>query len=330
MNHVERFHAVMNFQGFDRLPQIEWAYWWDKTIQRWQGEGLPLGFGDPYAICDHFGLDPYYQHWFRACGPKCPKPPSLGAGILADADDYRRLLPTLYADDVEGLRHLEAWAPRQKRGEAVLWITLTGFFWMPRSLLGVERHMYGLYDQPELIHRINQDTTDFHLRMLKKVAGICRPDFMTFAEDMTYNHGPMLSKRLFDEFLAPYYRQVVPLLKEMGTTVLVDSDGLVDDLMGWMTQVGVQGVLPLERQAGCDAARLRQVLPRLRMIGHFDKMVLTGGEPAIRQEFERLLPTMRSGGFIASMDHQTHPGVSLDQYRLYLRLLKEYTEKAGG
>ena len=61
-------------------------------------------------------------------------------------------------------------------------------------------------------------------------------------------------------------------------------------------------------------------------IGHFDKMTMTKGEAAMRAEFERLLPIMKSGGFIPSVDHQTHPGVSLEQYRVYLRLLEEYTQ----
>ena len=61
------------------------------------------------------------------------------------------------------------------------------------------------------------------------------------------------------------------------------------------------------------------------MIGHYDKMVMNQGEAAIRAEFERLLPLMKTGGFIPSVDHQTPPGVSLDEYRLYLRLLAEYT-----
>jgi hypothetical protein len=38
---------------------------------------------------------------------------------------------------------------------------------------------------------------------------------------------------------------------------------------------------------------------------------------------------MKSGGFIPSVDHQTPPGVSLDQYRTYLRLLEEYTSMPG-
>jgi hypothetical protein len=56
---------------------------------------------------------------------------------------------------------------------------------------------------------------------------------------------------------------------------------------------------------------------------------MTRGEAALRAEFERLLPVARRGGFIIGCDHQTPPGVSYDQYRLYLRLFREYAEKAG-
>ena len=40
MNNRERFRRVMNFEPVDRLPAIEWATWWDKTIAAWQEQGL--------------------------------------------------------------------------------------------------------------------------------------------------------------------------------------------------------------------------------------------------------------------------------------------------
>jgi uroporphyrinogen-III decarboxylase len=107
---------------------------------------------------------------------------------------------------------------------------------------------------------------------------------------------------------------------------IVDTDGEVTMLVPWLLDEGVRGVLPLERQAGVDALAIRRQYPEIRLVGHFDKMVMHRGEAAIRAEFERLLPVMRSGGFIPSVDHQTPPGVTLDQYRLYLRLLNEYTQ----
>jgi uroporphyrinogen-III decarboxylase len=190
--------------------------------------------------------------------------------------------------------------------------------------MGFTKVSLAFYDQPELIHQINRDLTDFNLRILDQVQKVCAPTFVTIAEDMSYNNGPMISKRCFDEFIAPYYGQVLPRLQELGATIIVDTDGDVTRLAPWLLDAGIQGVLPLERQAGVDGNRLREQFPPLLMIGHYDKMVMTQGETAMRDEFERLRPLMKSGRFIPSVDHQTPPGVSLDQYRVYLRLLSEY------
>ncbi len=135
----------------------------------------------------------------------------------------------------------------------------------------------------------------------------------------------MISERHFDEFIAPYYRLLVPRLQEMGAVILVDTDGDVTRMVPWLLREGIQGVLPLERQAGVDGMALRKQFPKLCMVGHFDKMTMNKGEQAMRREFERLRPLMASGGFIPSVDHQTPPGVSLDEYRVFRRLLDEYT-----
>jgi hypothetical protein len=220
---------------------------------------------------------------------------------------------------------MAAWADRQRRGDAVVWATLEGFFWFPRTLMGFEKMMYAYVDEPELLHRINRDLLEFNFRLLDAMLDVCVPTFMTIAEDMSYNNGPMISRQTFEEFVAPYYRELVPRLQERDIPLLMDTDGDVTLLVPWLLQVGVRGVLPLERQAGVDGLKLRQQFPEFLMVGHFDKMTMPLGEAAMRAEFERLVPLMKTGGFIPSVDHQTPPGVSLDQYRCYLRLLEEYT-----
>lgn len=327
MNHVERFRAVMNYQAVDRLPRWEWAMWWDQTIARWHGEGLPrsLRYERVFEVSQWFGLDPYQQFWFSTTDPTIEATQHHVEGIVANMDDYRRVRPTLFPSHGEAISAMQPWAARQSAGEAVVWCTLEGFFWFPRTLMGFTKLMLAFVDQPELLHAINQDLLVFNLRLLDQVFAECVPTFMTIAEDMSYNHGPMISKRTFNEFIAPYYRQLLPRLQERGIPLLMDTDGDVSLLVPWLQDLGIQGVLPLERQAGVDGMSLRERFPRLLLVGHFDKMTMTHGEPAMRREFERLWPLMRSGGFIPSIDHQTPPGVSLDQYRCYLRLLREYT-----
>ena len=328
MTTPERFQAVMSFQPFDRLPIVEWAGWWDQTIRRWHAEKLPPELTDRYDICRHFGLDVYLQDWLRPRDGDCPAPPSHGAGILADADGYERIREHLYNWPIDHGRWRQ-WAQIRRRGEAALWFSMDGFFWFPRTLFGIERHLYAFYDQPELMHRMNSDLADWMIRMIDELCETCVPDFMTFAEDMSYNHGPMLSKDLFDAFVRPYYDRIVPRLRERGILAIVDSDGDVTVPAEWFEEAGIDGILPLERQAGVDVAAIRAAHARMRFIGCFDKMTMSRGEAAMRAEFERLLPTAKDGGLIVSCDHQTPPGVSYDDYRLYLRLFREYAAAAG-
>ena len=327
MSHVERFRAVMDFQPVDRLPRWEWAMWWDETIARWHGEGLPQAFrpSQVFDIAHWFGLDPYQQFWFSTTDPTIEATQHHVEGIVSNLDDYRRIRPNLLPCHDAAIAGMAAWTERQRRGDAVVWCTLEGFFWFPRTLMGFDKLMLAFYDQPELLHEINRDLLAFNLGLLDKILQVCVPTFTTIAEDMSYNHGPMISKKTFDQFVAPYYRQLLPRLLARGIMPFIDTDGDITLLVPWFEELGVDGFLPLERQAGVDGMRLRQQYPRLRMVGHFDKMTMTRGEAAMRAEFERLVPLMKTGGFIPSVDHQTPPGVSLEEYRTYLRLLAEYT-----
>ncbi|MBN1445677.1 MAG: hypothetical protein JW957_06185 [Candidatus Omnitrophica bacterium] len=331
----ERFHAVMNFRLFDRLPVIEWAGWWGKTIDRWHTEGLPAELTDCYEICKYFGLDVYRQDWFEIMKKTCP-----GAirnilydqqlpGLVKNEKDYEQVKEHLFPDDAIDERVWEKRAKKQKSGEEVLWFSFDGFFWLPRKLLGVEKHLYAFYDQPELMHRINSDLAEWIIKTTERLCNICEPDFMTFGEDMSYNHGPMLSRNLFDAFMKPYYERVLPVMRKNNIISIVDSDGDVTIPALWFKDAGIDGILPLERQAGVDIAVLRDMYPDMRFIGQFDKMVMNKGEAAMRKEFERLLPTAAKGGFLISCDHQTPPGVSFNDYKLYVRLFMEYADIAG-
>ena len=323
----ERFRALANFEPVDRLPIVEWAGWWNKTIERWRSEGLDPEIKGRYDICRHFGMDVWMQDWCGARGPETPAPASHGAGIIESEEDYIRILPTLYPEGIN-TDMWKAMAEEQREGRAALWFTLDGFFWFPRGLLGIERHLYAFYDMPDLMHRICSELAEFNVRKIEEICRVATPDFMTFAEDMSYNHGPMLSEGLFDEFMLPYYQKVIPALEERGIVSVVDSDGEIMVPAHWFERAGVRGMLPLERQSGVDVAKLREEHPRMLFIGAFDKMVMNKGEAAMRREFERLMPVARGGGLAISCDHQTPPGVSLEDYRLYIRLFKEYAREA--
>ncbi|MBQ9408969.1 MAG: hypothetical protein IJU28_06230 [Clostridia bacterium] len=331
MTAVERFARTLrgDIKGLDRLPAIEWATWWNLTLDRWAGEGLERNLSED-ARFDLLGLDRFSQCWFSHKSRTCPQPARQGGGIMADEEDYERIRPFLYPE--ETLDSVEAYFRARKdshdRGERILWYTVEGGFWFPRTLFGIEAHLYSFFDEPELYHRILEDLSAFQLKVLERIYSVCTPEFMTIAEDMSYNKGPMLSEKMFREFIYPYYRSIIPFIRAHGTRVIIDSDGDITEMVPWLIDAGVEGALPLEYQAGVDVNRLRRDFPDFILIGGFNKRIMKDGREAMEKEFERLLPAMRSGKFVPSVDHQTPPDVSLENYRIYIELLKKYTALA--
>jgi len=323
MKERDRMLAALNGQPCDRLPAIEWVNWWDKTIARWMEDGLPAGL-NKQQLFERFGLDMYHHF-------DLPLTDGQLTHSIANEEHYEKSLPHLYCDS--GLTFVKDYMTSVKeaheKGDIFIYFSMEGFFWHPRTLFGIEAHLYAFYDYPDLMHEMNRRLAEYHLKCLEVLYDCVKPEFMTFTEDMSYNHGPMLSKELFDEFLAPYYRKVIPEIKRQGTKVLIDTDGDVEPLIPWFEEVGIEGVLPLERQAGVDVNRIRENHPDFILIGGYDKTIMYKGEEAMRVEFERILPAMRAGRYIPCVDHQTPPDVSLENFYVYVRLLKEYTALAA-
>jgi hypothetical protein len=327
-NPRERFHAILNGETpDDRLPMVEWAAWWDKTTDRWKGEGFPSNLSWEESL-QYFGLDEL--HCLDAA-PYTPPAPYHGAPVISGEAGYDKLRDEIFSDRIiENLiNSAQRVRGRHENGEIIIRIWLDGFFWFPRRLFGIEPHLFAFYDYPDLMHRMNSDLCAFNLRVMEALFPVVKPDFMGYGEDMSYNHGPMLSREMFMEFIAPYYQKLTAFTRRHNVKTLLDSDGDITIMVPWFREAGIDGVYPLERQANVDIGRIRREFPDFIMLGGYDKMVMPMGEEAMRAEFDRILPVMRSGRYIPSVDHQTPPGVSLENYKIYIRLFREYCEKAA-
>jgi len=322
----ERVKKTLNFEPVDMLPKIEWAAWWGQTVERWKTEGLPKELGRD-EILEYFGMDNLIQLNAAANMPEAYKGP--GRKFVTCEEDYLSIREELFSDArIDAIIHkAQELKPLHDEGKIAIRVWLDGYFWFPRKLIGIEEHLYSFYDMPELLHMMNSDLTEFNIKVLRRLFKVMVPEFIGMAEDMSYNLGPMLSEEHFFEFLAPYYRQIREVVNEADTKLMIDSDGDITMMIPWLQAVGIEGVYPLERQAGVDLVEIRKQNPKFLMMGGFDKMVMNKGEAVMRAEFERLLPVMKSGGYIPSVDHQTPPGVSFEDYKIYARLYDEYAKK---
>jgi hypothetical protein len=146
----ERFRRLMSGAGpIDRVPALEWASWWDKTITHWEQNGMPSGL-DTQELYDYFQLDSIAQFWFPHKTEDCPQDVSHGSGIIETFEDYERIRPYILPENaVELMREqIEQTLPRYQSGETVVWYTIEGFFWWPRVLFALK-----IISMPSMISR---------------------------------------------------------------------------------------------------------------------------------------------------------------------------------
>lgn len=194
-----------------------------------------------------------------------------------------------------------------------------GFFGTPRYLFGDTQVLYAFHDNPKLIHAINSYLCDFWIELYSRVIQDVHPDVGFIWEDMCYRSGPLISPKMFEEFMLPYYKKLCGFFRDNGIRVIhVDTDGNAWKLIPLFIEGGVTGLFPMEVAAGMDVVKLREAFPKLQMIGGVDKMELMKDKSAIDHELEhRIIPTMQVGGFIPMVDHLVPPEVSWENFKYY-------------
>jgi len=205
---------------------------------------------------------------------------------------------------------------------------IIGGYMYLRALFGPEDIMYALYDDPRLVHDIMARWRDLMIAVLSRAQQKIGPLFQLFlAEDICYNHGPLIGPDMIREFLLPYYRELYQTLAGNQRRHLhfqVDTDGYMDPVIPLYREISVNVLSPFEVAANCDVVRSARQYPDLVLSGGIDKRALALGKAAIDRELERIIPFFSErGGYIPTCDHGVPDNVRFDDYMHYRQRLCE-------
>jgi uroporphyrinogen decarboxylase len=341
----------MRFEPVDRVPLVEMGVW-DDTLERWHHEGLPKWVTCLQHLEDYLGLDRSWNlNWLAIDDGILPR---FERRVLEDTGseqvvmdengvtlrdrkrmktipqyirfpvetmaDYERLAPRLDGTDPsryptdfdEDLRN------RRARGE-IVGLSFAAFFGFPRGLMGLENWCAAFYEQPELVDRIIADRVRFFMGVYSRVLATGALDFVQIWEDMAYKNASLISPSLVRKHMVPAYEQVIGRMRAAGVSlIMVDCDGRVAELLPLWRAAGVDGTHPCEVAAGSDPYVLRRACPGTTLLGGMDKRVLARGREGVDAELARVMPLVREGAYIPSLDHFVPPDLSWDTYRYYV------------
>ena len=198
-----------------------------------------------------------------------------------------------------------------------------GFCGLPRHLMGDVCYMYGLYDNPDLIKSINKFFLDFVMNYWSTIMRDVEIDCVIIWEDMAYRSGSFISKDMFKEFVSPYYIEFIDFLKQFKIrNIVVDCDGLVEELIPIWVELGITGIFPFERNN--NLLKVRERYPTLKIFGGVDKRVLIEGNlDAINRELELISNLLKKGGFIPHIDHAVPMDIEWSIFKYYRERLNK-------
>lgn len=217
----------------------------------------------------------------------------------------------------------------QAAGAAVC-IGIPGGFDAPRQLMGEEMLCYALYDQPELIHDILDTFASTALQVFERVTSAIQVDILVVHEDMAGKSGPLFGPEQVREFIKPYYLKCWNYLRDRGARIFdQDSDGNMNPIIEAFIESGVNCMHPMEPGSGMDIVKIREKFgDKLAFYGGIDKYSLLKSNQDILTELEYKVPPMvAAGGCVLGLDHRIPNGVSLENYKFYLRKLQEIIER---
>ena len=357
MTYRERLIRTVQFQPVDELPFRLGYGLMPGVLEDWRAEGLPASVRTPADVCTFFWFPPRGGHGLPIDAGLAPPIEEKvieetaeyriavdGLGrttkvIFANASlplamdfpvkdartwqDYRRRLQ--FSPDRIG-RDLEAAAAANvAAGRANVFFGL-GFFWFPCELMGSENLCLAYYEQPELVHDMLETICGLFEQELEAVLARVTLDQVSLGDNIGHHGASMIGKRIFDEFVGPYYRRIGEIVRKRGVPIfMADASGCLRELAHWFSECGVN-YIPCEPQAGNDIVAYRKEFGRrMAYDAGLDKLVLTQGRAAIDRMLDRTIPFMKEtgGGWSVCLDHRVVRGTPLADFRHFLDRVRE-------
>ena len=292
----ERVLAALRHQQPDRAPRFE--IWIDALFD-------DLGQGDPVSAYVNLGQDcvmmptlnpPESNAWRNGVdewGRVWQGGMFVDGVVDTDADLEQYSPPLAYVEQlwdfgwVQEIRHAYP-------DHCLIYGTHIGPFTAGFMAMGFERFFLRLVDDPAFVRRLLEARTRWCIAMFQKAVDL-GAEVLVLGDDAGHAEGPMISPRMWREFILPYHKRIVDAFD---VPLIWHSDGNVEPLLPMAVEAGFAGLHGLEPAAGMDLARIKREFGHdLVLIGNVDLRVLCGSDlDSVRAEVDRCVAQGAPGG----------------------------------
>ncbi|MFX0116089.1 MAG: uroporphyrinogen decarboxylase family protein [Candidatus Hodarchaeota archaeon] len=313
MNSRERVLVALEHKEPDRVPLLE--VWIEPEI-------LSLLGGDPYTARERLGIDSLpigghpmntnaYGHGIDEWG-RVFRHGQYGGGLVKSYKDLEKYTAPL--------SHAQDWFPAERtnklRNEYREKFAFY-FAWHDCSLglsylsMGMKDFFLSLYEQPEFAKAVIQRSTEWTIALVEQ-ANDAEVDFIVLGDDAADNSRPMISPKMFRDFILPEYKRIT---RATEIPILWHSDGNVEPLLSMILEAGFAGIHSLEPKANMDLGKIKEQFgEKLVLAGNLDttSILCQSNLNLVRQDVERCISQgAPRGGYLFSSSNSLFEGHSL-------------------
>lgn len=322
MNSRERFLETMKFGKPDHVPYFEEGIR-EEVLTAWRRQGLAadVDLATMFTTDEREEIDldvdphPWPGRWPAARSELKPFARRLHP-------DDRSRLPGNWKQRVQG------W----KQREHVLMMRVHHGFFLTMGVEGWQRFyelMKLIHDDPQFVREMMQIQGLFVADLTDRALQEVEIDAAVFSEPIGANHGPLISPRMFSDFVLSSYHPVLEVLhRHQVNIVILRTYANARLLVPVLMEHGLDCLWACEvNTASMDYRSLRKEYGRnLRLIGGIDLDVLRDGREAIRAEVEeKVPPLLAQGGYVPLADGRVREDIPLENYIFYRQLLEKVT-----
>lgn len=247
-----------------------------------------------------------------------------GGPIKTEADLDRYIPPDPDADyRMDSLKN----AVKRFKGEKAIVFLTHDAFEFSHYLRGLDNLLVDYIENPDLAKRLARIVTDYKKRIAERAIDE-GADVILTGDDYAYRTAPIMSPRLFKEFVLPYLQEMVDLAKRRNVPFIKHTDGNLMPILDMIIDTGIDALDPIEPIAGMDIGWLKEKYgDRISLIGNIDctELLTHGTQDDVAEAVKETISKAGiGGGYILASSNSIHPGVNPQNYKAMVQSAREF------
>jgi len=161
------------------------------------------------------------------------------------------------------------------------------------SLRGMTNALTDFYTDPASVHRLYRALTDFYAGLIDRIGTELHADGVFTSDDIGMQTGPFFRETIFDEFFAPYYRELAEHAHARGMHFWLHACGNIEPFIPKLIDLGLDVLHPIQKYTMDEREIARRHGGRICVWSGFDvqRIIPFGTPEEVRAEVRHLMDT---------------------------------------